>query len=212
MTTPPNTVSSGPSTRPLPLHQRAVVASVFVWIGTIGPIAMAASTATFGWSQSTSTARTGMWLLGGGWVLTALGFLAAGIAVIGWLRRARANAEALSPAPHRLSAGWAVGAWFVPVAAYVLPYVVVVDVVRAGAPGERPTVALRVWWAGWIGASLVLTVTSYGPVAAATHGGSLPRLLALTLPLQAALYITAAAAFTRLALRLAAWQDARTAA
>jgi hypothetical protein len=207
MTTSPTTPTTATTGHTLPLRPRALVASVLVSAATIGPVAMAASTATFGASQSTSTARTGMVLLGGGIVLTMVGYLAAVIAVIAWLRRARANAEVLSTAPHRLAAGWAVGAWFVPVAAMVLPYWLVSDVVRASTPDGRRPVALVTWWASWIGAHLVLVLVSYIPT-----GGVRPGLLAVELIAQAALHVVAAFSFTRLALGLAARQDARIAA
>jgi hypothetical protein len=70
-----------------------------------------------------------------------------GLVFLGWLHRARTNAKLLSPAPHRYSPGWAIGAWFVPVVNLVLPRVIVADVLRASRSDGAPTVAaVNGWW------------------------------------------------------------------
>jgi hypothetical protein len=68
-----------------------------------------------------------------------------------WSWRARFNAEQLCAAPHRLSSGWVIGGWLVP----VFPLIVLEDVWRT----SRPRVAevsharvlpraplVRYWW------------------------------------------------------------------
>jgi Domain of unknown function (DUF4328) len=207
MTTPPATTSS---TRTAPLRGYAVTASVLVWVGALGPVAIAASAFTLDADRGTTAYRTGMALFVGGLGFAVLGQLGAAIAVIAWLRRARANAEALSPAPHRLGSGWAVGAWFVPGGVYFLPFMVVADVVRASAPAGRRPAALVVWWACWITAHLAVLVALLVPlVALLTLVPAAAGLLVSALVAQGVLFVVAAAAFTRLALQLAGWQDAR---
>lgn len=86
-----------------------------------------------------------------------------------WLHRAAANLPALGARELRFSPRWAVGWWFVPLANYVMPVAVLVEVWKASDPGAPPTTdrALRralavdalvpVWWLLWSGGNLVLT-------------------------------------------------------
>jgi hypothetical protein len=67
--------------------------------------------------------------------LTVLALLAATAVFLAWLWRARVNAELLCRAEHRLSRGWTVGAWFVPVVNLWFPKQVVDDIWRTSRPG-----------------------------------------------------------------------------
>ena len=67
--------------------------------------------------------------------LTVLALLAAAAVFLTWLWRARVNAERLCRAEHRLSRGWTVGAWFVPVVNLWFPKQVVADIWRTSRPG-----------------------------------------------------------------------------
>ncbi|MFC0545379.1 DUF4328 domain-containing protein [Kutzneria chonburiensis] len=81
------------------------------------------------------------------WINAGL-FVLAGVAFIGWLWRARANAELLvGPHGQRLTREWVIGSWFCPVVNLWFPYQVVVDVWRASAP-DRGCLrdGLVVWW------------------------------------------------------------------
>jgi hypothetical protein len=194
-----------------PLRGLSTAASVAVWVAAIGAMSMAASTPTFGWYAASAPAKLGMGLLGGGLLLSGIGQAVAGIIVIMWLARARANADALYPAPHRLGAGWAIGSWFVPVANLFLPVLVVLDVVKASNPAGRSIPQVAVWWAGWIGGSvatplgIAVTLTS-DPL---TRSG--PAALALFVLISAVLYTVAAIGFTGIAKNVAGWQDERIA-
>jgi hypothetical protein len=200
MTTPPYTAPPRPATWAVPLRERAVAASVCVWIAATGAVAAAIVTFVLGPTPRIPVDRTEALLRTGAGLLAVLGLAAAAIAVVLWLRRARANAEALSPAPHRLGPGWAVAGWIVPVASYFVPFMVVSDVVRASAPAGRAPTVLRVWWASWIGACLVQLLAQFAPVVSWANLVLVP------------LYTAAAAAFTVLARQLARWQDERIAA
>lgn len=79
----------------------------------------------------------------------ALVWVAAGIAWLVWLWRARINSELMGgAAAHRRARGWVVGCWTVPVANLWIPYQVVSDVWRASAPRRSVSVTLvSAWWA-----------------------------------------------------------------
>lgn len=87
--------------------------------------------------------------------LYVVAFVLASVIFVIWLWRARANAEALCPAPHRRARGWTIGAWICPVVNLWFPYQVVDDVHRASRPGNVPDLrdlravprsALLGWW------------------------------------------------------------------
>ncbi|QFU85407.1 DUF4328 domain-containing protein [Amycolatopsis sp. YIM 10] len=70
------------------------------------------------------------------WVHLGVTLLAACLFLL-WSRRARANAEALSPARHRRARGWVIGGWFCPVVNFWFPYQVVSDIEKASRPVAR---------------------------------------------------------------------------
>lgn len=81
-----------------------------------------------------------------------------------WLARARRNAESLSPSSPVPTAGWTVGAWFVPVANLFAPRQSVLDIGRASSPAweqRRDARLVTLWWAAWIGHGLAITTTTY---------------------------------------------------
>ncbi|MER5300509.1 DUF4328 domain-containing protein [Streptomyces lasiicapitis] len=80
-----------------------------------------------------------------------------------WFRRVRVNAEVFAPDGHSMSRGWAVGAWFVPVANLWFPRRVAVDIWDASSegrwlPGGDPQAGrrtlLNAWWTLWITSSV----------------------------------------------------------
>lgn len=87
--------------------------------------------------------------------LATFGALAvAGVLFLVWLYRVRINAETMTPEELRLSRGWTIGDWFVPIANLVLAPMVVADVWRASAPATRRRAGLVIaWWTtvltGW---------------------------------------------------------------
>jgi membrane protease YdiL (CAAX protease family) len=71
-----------------------------------------------------------------------------------WLWRAAKNQQALGREPERLGSGWAIGGWFIPLANFVIPVLVVQDLWRGsdvaiGAGDPRWRVAERSWLVGW---------------------------------------------------------------
>jgi serine/threonine protein kinase len=66
-----------------------------------------------------------------------------------WFRRAYINASALSPGRLRFGSGYAVGAWFIPVALLWIPKQIANDIWTASTPpgpGRRSRAALHWWW------------------------------------------------------------------
>lgn len=98
--------------------------------------------------------------------LLKLGLLAVtGVAFIAWFRSAYTNVERLGVTGMRWSAGWAVGAWFVPILALVRPKAILNDIWRGSDPrlpaggsvgAEKPPVLYAFWWGAWILSSLVV--------------------------------------------------------
>jgi hypothetical protein len=89
-------------------------------------------------------------------------FLPTAIVVLVWFHRVRVNAEVFAPAGHRLSRGWSIGAWFVPVVNLWFPKQIANDIWRASTPyGANPGLgAVTAWWTLWI-ISWVLNVLSF---------------------------------------------------
>jgi hypothetical protein len=194
-----------------PLRGLSTAASAAVWVAVLGSMLTAASTPTFGWYAASAPAQLGMGLMGGGLLLSGIGQAVAGILVIMWLTRARANADALYPAPHRLGAGWAIGSWFVPVANLFLPVLVVLDVVKASNPTGRSIPHVAMWWAGWIGGSIAMPLGTTVMLTSDPLTRTGPAALALFVVVSAVLYTVAAIGFTGIAKKVAGWQDKRIA-
>ncbi|MGR3936823.1 protein kinase domain-containing protein [Streptomyces sp. BRA346] len=70
-----------------------------------------------------------------------------------WFRRTYVNATALSPGRLRFGSGYAVGAWFIPIALLWIPKQIANDIWTASArpgPGRVPRAALHWWWTGFV--------------------------------------------------------------
>lgn len=92
------------------------------------------------------------------WGLSLLVMLACPVLVMVWLYQVRGNIECLDPyqwaGRRRLSKGWAVGSWFVPVGFVWLPLLVVLDVWWGSAEPTQerrrtPKIIIG-WWACWL--------------------------------------------------------------
>lgn len=93
-----------------------------------------------------------------------LAYLLAGVLVIVWLWRARANAHFFSDAPHRHRRGWVIGGWMVPIISFWFPVQVVDDVVRASSHSVWPrdgslqaapqAKVVRRWWGTFLGMNI----------------------------------------------------------
>ncbi|MFD3531161.1 DUF4328 domain-containing protein [Streptomyces sp. NPDC058664] len=71
------------------------------------------------------------------------------IAFLFWFFRVRCNAEVLAPGSHKYTAGFAIGAWAVPLAMWWLPRRVTLDIQRVGGT-PRDVWLINAWWFVWL--------------------------------------------------------------
>ncbi|MEV4919983.1 DUF4328 domain-containing protein [Streptomyces tirandamycinicus] len=88
-------------------------------------------------------------------VLYVAALLAVGTLFIIWFHRARQNAEVFAPDTQRRTPGWAIGAWFIPIANLWIPRGIAADVLRASNPDPydgKPVGRglLNAWWGAWV--------------------------------------------------------------
>lgn len=94
-------------------------------------------------------------------VLQLLVMLATGVVFILWFRRVRLNAEVFDASMQPMKPGWAVGAWFVPLANLVMPHRIAGGIWAASAQthtdGSWRTVSttpVNLWWGAWVCSSV----------------------------------------------------------
>ncbi|MEV1006015.1 DUF4328 domain-containing protein [Streptomyces sp. NPDC049881] len=97
-------------------------------------------------------------------VLRVLLTIAIGIVFIVWFHRVRVNAELFDPAGQRLSRGWAIGSWFVPVIFFWFPKQIANDAWRSSTPwgGHARLGVLTAWWLLWV-ATWVTGFSTFSP-------------------------------------------------
>ncbi len=94
-----------------------------------------------------------VFLIVGGFAYLA-GLVGGAIAVPMWMHRAFRNLPALGAQRLSWSPGWAAGGWFIPLANFVIPFLVMRELsAHAGGQQERPWPLMPVWWGMWLGAS-----------------------------------------------------------
>ncbi|MFC1403707.1 MULTISPECIES: DUF4328 domain-containing protein [Streptacidiphilus] len=103
-------------------------------------------------------------------VLELLLVLGTAVTFIIWFFRSARLSAVLAPGQQRLSPGWAIGGWFVPLAYLVLPRLVAGDIWRAAEPlAEQPvrrprTLLVTFWWLTFALSQLVFALP-YAPLA-----------------------------------------------
>jgi hypothetical protein len=140
-----------------PVRMAGTTATMLIVLAAVTWLATAILNTTAGPGVATTVAQ----------VISLIGYVGAIVMFLIWLTRARANAERAVPGSQRLSAGWAVGGWFVPVANLVLPFRAVSDLWRASCPARGATLVVA-WWAVFVTAyvcSISALVVSSGPAA-----------------------------------------------
>jgi hypothetical protein len=100
-------------------------------------------------------------------ILAGLVSIAIFVLLIIWLYRAAKNNEALGRQNPRLGPGWAIGGWFIPVAWWVIPFIVLDDVWRGsdpsiprGDPSWRRSSTLPAIWA-WLVTALIYFIPNW---------------------------------------------------
>jgi hypothetical protein len=111
--------------------------------------------------------------------------VAALVLLIVWTWRSAHNARALGRGGARLSPGWAIGAWFIPLANFVLVYVLVSDLWRSSDPASEPgdgwrrlpgSPLVRIWIVAYTG-GVVLLFAAMGLAVAGVTGVETTRSL-----------------------------------
>lgn len=96
-------------------------------------------------------------------------YLATAVVFLVWFRRVRLNAEVFDAHAQPMKPGWAIGAWFVPLANFFLVYRIASGIWTASTPDSRPAasrVPLNAWWAGLLGSRLFAVWADRGDDAA----------------------------------------------
>jgi len=112
--------------------------------------------------------------------------LAVTVLLIIWSWRSAHNARALGRVGARLSPGWAIAAWIIPLASLVLPYIVVSDIWRSSAPEDgrgdgwrarSPSAMVVGWWVAYAGAQVLAPLAIILAVSGATGRSGTEALL-----------------------------------
>ena len=108
-----------------------------------------------------------------GYLAFAVGLVGGAISVPMWMHRAYRNLPALGAQGLRWSPAWAAGAWFIPVANFVIPYGVMRELWR-GSGGPPESFSPGLWWAALLGANAVriaaVQVARFSPAGADVLG------------------------------------------
>ncbi|OKJ64286.1 hypothetical protein AMK29_19885 [Streptomyces sp. CB02261] len=95
-------------------------------------------------------------------------FLACAVVFVTWFHRMRRAAGALAPDGFRRGTGWAIGAWFVPVAFLWMPYRIAVEMWAAclrgpgrGAGAGAAFWPVNLWWGTFAGSLLLRWCSGY---------------------------------------------------
>ncbi|MFJ8441465.1 DUF4328 domain-containing protein [Kitasatospora griseola] len=80
-------------------------------------------------------------------------FFAPVVLFILWFRRCRINVDRFGPGLQKYSAGWTIGAWFVPLAMWWIPRRIALDIWRTTAPTAGAWL-INAWWAAWLAKTL----------------------------------------------------------
>lgn len=135
-------------------------------------------------------AEFGMWALATFFSLVAL--VVAGILVMVWLYRTSKAFDARRVAGRTWSSGWAIGAWFIPLANLVIPRLVVGEMERIAqvpyadeAVGEawkryRRSPVGDLWWLLWASGNIVATLGEVARIVGPEDDGRFAALLAVT--------------------------------
>jgi Domain of unknown function (DUF4328) len=93
--------------------------------------------------------------------------LAIFVLLVIWLYRAAKNNEALGRQNPRFTSGWAIGGWFIPIAWWVIPFIIMDDVWRGsdpsisrGDPSWRRAKTLPAIWA-WLVTAVILSIPNF---------------------------------------------------
>lgn len=139
---------------------------------------------------------TGVQLLAGFAYLA--GLVGAAIAIPMWMHRCFRNLPALGATGLSWSPGWAAGGWFIPLANFVIPYLVTRELwINAGGEPVPAWSLLPAWWATWVGAYLLQVTAGWVGRVSRVGGDALDILSDLGLLLAGVLLIAIVQGITR---------------
>ncbi len=156
----PGMTMSGQTGRPAQFRSTAGVANV-----VYGLLAVTTLLAVF---EATADTQFAMDNAGMAWFVS---LVATGIAFFVFFHRAYSNLRALGVPRLRYGTGWAIGAWFIPLAAYVIPAQIAHDIARGSDP-EAPDrlqgnwtdrevhPLVTSWWIAWVVYGVTLNFAS----------------------------------------------------
>ncbi|MGI5505801.1 DUF4328 domain-containing protein [Lentzea sp. CA-135723] len=140
-----------------PAHALGVAATAAIAIA----VAAEAVEAALAWTSASAEAAEAAY------GLSSLAHVAAGIAFVAWMHRARRNADAITSTHHaRWTNPWVFVGWIIPLANVYIPYAVMQDIWR-GSDRTQPTVGLwqrplsglvRAWWLTYLGSTTLSAV------------------------------------------------------
>jgi len=84
-------------------------------------------------------------------LLQLVAFLVGAVFVLIWVARANDNLSVIAPEHRRYGTGWAVASWFVPLANWFNPPMVMNDIVRGSTGGWKSPLVGFWWTAVWVG-------------------------------------------------------------
>lgn len=137
-----------------------------------------------------------------------------GIVFVAWFHRVRTNADVFAPGADKLGRGWAIGAWFVPLANLWLPYRIAVTTWGSSTPfaadGDYrrfPLTLVNLWWGAFVLARLLGWYAGMSYARAESSGAV--RDAATTMLVGDALEVVAAVLAVLFVRKLTAMQHAR---
>jgi hypothetical protein len=150
-----------------PLGTRLVLASLGLGFACFASFALDIAMLTFGedMAQAEPTLESSL-IIGGAGLVAVVGSLTAALFFCLWLHRAAKNLPALGRGGMQFTPGWSVGWFFIPFANLVKPLAAVSELWKASDPDQDPrepygwlgsptTGLLPLWWAAWIGSSIL---------------------------------------------------------
>jgi uncharacterized protein DUF4328 len=143
-----------------------IVLTVVLIIGVLNHLRVLSDKETGGLVFDTKAVNDANGLAAAMIILSGLVAVAIFVLLIIWLYRAAKNNEALGRQNARLGPGWAIGGWFIPLANFVIPFIIMDDVWRGsdpsiarGDPSWRRSSTLGAIWA-WLVTAVIFTVPS----------------------------------------------------
>ena len=139
-----------------------IVASLALIIGNGAQLELLDKAAVAGVTMAEAESNDARQLLLRG--LWGLSLLPTVVVFLAWIYRAYANLRPLGAAGVRHSPAWAVGCWFIPIANFLFPCSVMIEIdTKSGREGRSSGSGLvMLWWLTWVAGNILWSVASRG--------------------------------------------------